>query len=1168
MQRYLLIIVLIHVFTAWLGLNVFAQTEYNMQNAFVTDCEGILTDSNEGPEEGQYNHNENLTFTICVEGADEIIVAFEFFATEENYDILSIYDGPDTNAPLIAAISGALQPAPTFIATSGCVTFHFVSDENIVAVGWSANWSVEVNEPPVPQLQIDSDVECPMASASFSFDIPVPCDILTVDNFSVLGPGGSSVTGINILDCDPETNMAQQFDLTFEPPLSNAANYRIFFNASIQDACDNWHDISTNLLITLSNCPISVWVDLVDGRACEGECARLEASVSGGSQSGNYQFNWSHTPENSAIVEICADEETTVSVEVIDIEGSQTAEAFYTYIPLENPVILNPIQDTSCASRGDYFYNVSEWGGEFYSDIIPDNQRTSGRYQFWRWSNGDPVNTDVVYYIAPNGCVATDTVVVLPINAGSRQAACLDTDAFQVNGGSPVGGFWTGSHVSNDGFFDPVETGDFWIVYNAPNGCTAGKMIEVGDGVNMPDIDTICTSQSIDLEADPYGGRWSGPGITNNLRGRLEAWRAPSNQWNTYVYELNGCSESMDIYNAEIWAGPDQTLCLSEDLLTLPFEGNWSGPGTYLEDLNAFDISGLGVGEYNYTYRINTCSDRFELRIRETKIEASETPFFCESEEWVNLSDLVSLNPGGGTVTGPGIYYQNDQWYINPNEAGAGSHFIYYDNLNCLDSIEINVEGYASSEGFSFCERSSATTLQANPANGTWSGEGFLDTDIGLFDPQLLPVGNYTVTYHSPSGCSTDFPLDIFVFEEANIAGFDQQYCNRDTTYMLNLNPTGGIFTINGIETQPEINPSLLGAGTHELLYRRGTGECASSMRRFITVFEPISAVNELLPDSICLGESAVIEILATGGRGSLEYQWDGGLGFGNSQIARPQQSTTYRVVVDDQCSDPLMDSIYIHVYQPFDTDIAYGNPVCFEDTTYAELGLSPNDYLIEWQVNPPIEGIRIDGRPGVYTANVTALESGCEQEFFVQLPGAAPLKANFSLIPNQDCIDIINNEVEIIDLSIGYSSGTIDFGDGQLLDMTSSSSLNHFYTDTGDFTITLLIANDLGCADSMSIDICVENRVRLFVPNAFSPNEDGVNDEFEIFGIGIEDVKWQVYDRYGSLLYRGDGLETTWDGTHRGKLLNPGTYIVVVEYMDQITSRREVYTGEINLLR
>ena len=56
-----------------------AQPTYAMQNALVNDCEGTLTDSDNGPETGQYDHNELYTFTVCVDNATEIIIAFNFF---------------------------------------------------------------------------------------------------------------------------------------------------------------------------------------------------------------------------------------------------------------------------------------------------------------------------------------------------------------------------------------------------------------------------------------------------------------------------------------------------------------------------------------------------------------------------------------------------------------------------------------------------------------------------------------------------------------------------------------------------------------------------------------------------------------------------------------------------------------------------------------------------------------------------------------------------------------------------------------------------------------------------------------------------------------------------------------------------------------------------------
>src|SRR5690606_6147637 len=151
-------------------------------------------------------------------------------------------------------------------------------------------------------------------------------------------------------------------------------------------------------------------------------------------------------------------------------------------------------------------------------------------------------------------------------------------------------------------------------------------------------------------------------------------------------------------------------------------------------------------------------------------------------------------------------------------------------------------------------------------------------TDIGLFDPQLLNIGTYNITYLAPSGCPTSAPVEIFMFEQVSISGILQQYCQKDTVYQLVINPSDGDFFINSVTALPEINPSLLGAGVHELYYAKGTGACASSDRKFITVLEPIGLELALVSDSICSGQQAVVEALAQGGKGNLTYIWNQGL--------------------------------------------------------------------------------------------------------------------------------------------------------------------------------------------------------------------------------------------------------------------------------------------------
>ncbi|HLF64796.1 MAG TPA: CUB domain-containing protein, partial [Saprospiraceae bacterium] len=543
-----------------------AQPTYMMQNALVNDCEGTLTDSEDGPEEGQYNHNEDYTFTICVDDADEIIVVFNFFATEETYDVLTVYDGPNTGSPVLAILTGSIQPPPVLVATSGCVTFRFISDDNIVAAGWVLDWSVEIDEPVPPTLQLVSMLTCPMSAIIFQFDIPVDCDMLGPGQFTIIGPGAPAIAQINPLDC-MSGEMGQLFEVIFASPLTRPGIYRLLFNGAIQDVCGEWHDVSANLVFELMNCPFEVVINLVS-EACVGDCGRVQAVIIGDAGV-TYEYIWSHAPLNQAEADICTDIPILISVTVTDPVSMQTAMAQYNYIPLENPVILNRIQDTVCSSLGDHFYQSSMPGGRYYSTIIPEWLQQEGRYQFWRWSTAAGLSIDIVTYVAPNGCEAYDTVYVLPVNPGSIEAACLNSGDFVVNGGNPPGGIWQGPNITTGGVFSPVQTGSFVVNYTAPNGCIGYKRINVQAGITLPDVDTICSAQEFDLIADPYGGRWSGPGIINPVLGRIRAWNVAPNQTYSYIYSIQGCTDTIDVYIQELWAGPDLDICDEDSLLML-----------------------------------------------------------------------------------------------------------------------------------------------------------------------------------------------------------------------------------------------------------------------------------------------------------------------------------------------------------------------------------------------------------------------------------------------------------------------------------------------------------------------------------------------------------------------------------------------------------------------
>lgn len=1158
------------LFGLFIAVGLSAQAEYVMSNQLVRDCEGILTDSEMGPEEGQYDHNEDYTFTICVDQADEIILAFDFFATEDRYDVLTIYDGPDKNSPVLATLSGVVQPPPVVIARSGCVTLHFVSDDNIVANGWLMRWRVEIEEPEIPDLILDGTFDCPLQNGKFKFTLPLDCNLFVPSNFTLVGPGSPSIANVNVLDCDPNDMTATTFELIFNDSLRLPGTYRLSFMGAIQDVCGEWHDVNANVIFTLSNCPILTRIYIID-TACVGDCGRVGVEVIGDMAS-NYRFNWSHTSDQSQEVDICVTTATVVTVSVINIATNRSTEDQITYEPFPLPVIINPLRgDTFCSSLRDHIYQVTIPGGEYFSSIIPNNQRTTGRYQFWRWSNANGLNRDIVEYYDTNGCAVRDTLFIYPVNAGSIQASCQGGNAFQMNGGSPAGGHWEGSHVSMNGTFDPTTSGSFTVTYVAPNGCRSNKTVNVADSITMPDIDTVCSSKSVDLRdfTEPYGGRWTGPGITNSVVGRLQAWRPTVNQTHRYYYDLNGCIDSIDIYIQELYSGPDLDLCTSADTLFLNYTGSWTGPGTYLPGVNAFDISGLGEGEYVYTLERDGCTDAFKLFIIEPEVEVRKTLEFCLEDEWYNVLDFVNIYPDYGTFTAPTLKDSNDTWYFNPMRLGPGQHVILFEAASCFDSITVDVEGNADIPDYSFCEFDLALELEATPSGGIWSGPGILDGPTGLFDPQVLGIGSHEITYVSPRGCITIDTIEIFAFEEVSINDVEQQYCFKDTVIQINALPIGGELYINGILSTGSFNPVSLGTGIHEVFYTKGSGECQSDDRLFFSVLPPISGVTSVSNDSLCLGDPTVIEIQTSGGFGNLTTTWGSGLGFGNSHIIRPDTSGWYRVNVVDGCSEPLSDSVFVYVYPEFDVTLDQGPEVCYGDTTYVIVN-PPNkvDYAVFLENGDQLNDFRLEGLPGFYSLRIVETQSGCIQEQDVVLLGPPPLRANFSIQPNQPCIDIIDNEIDIIDLAVGYTNGYIDFGDGSDTVSLWSSDLSHQYDEVGEYKITQFVVNDLGCTDSISLTICVENKIQYFIPNIFTPNGDGENDEYGIHIFGVTDLEWTIFNRFGGTVFHSTSPDDTWDGTYNGKKLDPAVFTVFISYKDPETGFPYILTRSLTLVK
>ncbi len=142
--------------------------------------------------------------------------------------------------------------------------------------------------------------------------------------------------------------------------------------------------------------------------------------------------------------------------------------------------------------------------------------------------------------------------------------------------------------------------------------------------------------------------------------------------------------------------------------------------------------------------------------------------------------------------------------------------------------------------------------------------------------------------------------------------------------------------------------------------------------------------------------------------------------------------------------------------------------------------------------------------------------------------------------------------DIDFSDLSTSDSTITgyeWDFGDG-----TTSTEENptHTYTQAGEYEVILYVETVNGCVDTTIAKVALTEEVKLFMPNAFTPNGDGINDVFEIKGTPVSNFNLYIYDRWGKEIWSTHNFETQWDGTDfNGKPVPTGTYIYTISGTD-----------------
>lgn len=313
------------------------------------------------------------------------------------------------------------------------------------------------------------------------------------------------------------------------------------------------------------------------------------------------------------------------------------------------------------------------------------------------------------------------------------------------------------------------------------------------------------------------------------------------------------------------------------------------------------------------------------------------------------------------------------------------------------------------------------------------------------------------------------------------------------------------------------------------------------------------------------------VQATATGGLPPYQFAWSIGA---SSQDLSGLPAGSYQVTLTDAHQCTATGSILLNEPPPFSFSFAVNNLDCFgrkEGSIFVhpEGGVGPYRYSLAGAASQSYNAFT-KLQPGFY--EVTAMDAnGCQDSTLIGIQAPAPVEVELG----EDLfIQLGESTVLNAIVSLPYDSLTQITWTG--LDSPGCPDCLHQTVTpllTTTYAVSITAAN--GCQGRDELTVFVDRRKQIYVPNAFSPNGDGLNDVFMIFAQKdfVANIRsFLVFDRWGEAVFTYYNFQPNdpaygWDGKYRGEHLNPGVFVwtAEVEFTDGAVIR---YKGGVSLVR
>jgi gliding motility-associated-like protein len=568
------------------------------------------------------------------------------------------------------------------------------------------------------------------------------------------------------------------------------------------------------------------------------------------------------------------------------------------------------------------------------------------------------------------------------------------------------------------------------------------------------------------------------------------------------------------------------------------------------------------------------CSDQFSG-------SAEITPTTCP-----NSSDGAISFTGASTLAGASLRYEWDNGSEDPDllDLDRGSYTLTLsDGSGCEANFQYEVTGPDPFTYDTLIVRPDCaggtngaltfTVLSGGAGDYTYSLNGSpFSANNSLTD---LPISTVNVRIRDAAGCEEE--QDIFVDERqlglrAGTSGFVEPTCHGDSDGSLVIEIANGIPELaydfgGGFQANNAFDG--VGAGSYRVVAVDREG-CTGDF--VIEVSEPPPLLVSLSADSSSCyrADDGSIFATAVGGRPGYAFEWADGW-IGPDRVNLPEG--VYALRLRDSVGCERLDTVILN--DPDElvaTVIGRENPVCYgEPTGVFELAATGGT---------PVYSFSADGQRYQDAPLLDSLPAGDYQLFardangcIDSFPGrlTQPRKMQFDLLTD---IDIVLGYDTTLMVRSNYFPMSYRWGPDSL-DCLSRNCDRVRILPLRDQLVYVEGTNGAGCADSAFVNFTVADDIPTFIPNIFSPNDDGINDFFTVYGgRAIDRVELlHIYDRWGNLVYAApapyppNDPRRGWDGKLGGKPVNLGAYVYYAE-VSYINGWVEGYRGDVTVVR